>query len=56
MTPVLQGFSGCVPLSFMKRFPGAGIQAKKIWCEVPPGTAQIDPEDSLFARIGARIP
>ena len=52
MTPILQGFSGCVPLSFMKRFPDAAIQAKKIWCEVPPGTAQLDPEDPLFDKMG----
>ena len=52
MTPILQGFSGCVPLSFRQRFPDAAIQNKKIWCEVPPGTAQIDPEDPLFAKAG----
>lgn len=52
MTPILQGFSGCVPVSFGQRFPGAAIQRKTIWCEIPPGTAQIDPEDPLFARAG----
>jgi alpha-N-acetylglucosaminidase len=52
MTPILQGFSGCVPLAFAARFPGARIERKKIWCEVPPGTAQLDPQDPLFARFG----
>ncbi len=52
MTPILQGFSGCVPLSFRERFPSAAIQTKVIWCEVPPGTAQLDPEDPLFAKVG----
>ena len=52
MTPILQGFSGCVPMEFRERFPGARIQLKPIWCAVPPGTAQLDPDDPLFARIG----
>ncbi len=52
MTPILQGFTGCVPLAFIEKFPGATILRKKIWCDVPPGTAQIDPGDPLFARFG----
>ena len=52
MTPILQGFSGCVPMAFLEKFPKAAIQRKKIWCEVPPGTAQLDPEDPLFATVG----
>ncbi|MDD2764514.1 MAG: alpha-N-acetylglucosaminidase [Opitutaceae bacterium] len=52
MTPILQGFTGCVPLAFLDKFPGARIQRKKIWCEVPPGTAQLDPMDPLFADVG----
>jgi alpha-N-acetylglucosaminidase len=52
MTPILQGFSGCVPRDFERRFPDARIERKKIWCEVPPGTAQLDPQDPLFARFG----
>jgi alpha-N-acetylglucosaminidase len=52
MTPILQGFSGCVPLQFREKFPGARIQLKPIWCAVPPGTAQLDPDDPLFARFG----
>jgi alpha-N-acetylglucosaminidase len=52
MTPILQGFTGCVPLVFLEKFPGARILKKQIWCEVPPGTAQLDPEDPLFAEFG----
>jgi alpha-N-acetylglucosaminidase len=52
MTPILQGFTGCVPLAFIAKFPEAHILRKVIWCEVPPGTAQLDPEDPLFARFG----
>jgi len=52
MTPILQGFSGCVPLAFFEKYPGARLLRKKIWCEVPPGTAQLDPEDPLFAEFG----
>jgi alpha-N-acetylglucosaminidase len=52
MTPILQGFSGCVPMAFRDKFPSARIQLKRIWCAVPPGTAQLDPDDPLFARLG----
>jgi len=52
MTPILQGFTGCVPMDFLTRFPQAKIRAKKIWCAVPPGTAQLDPEDPLFQKVG----
>ncbi|MFI5336282.1 MAG: alpha-N-acetylglucosaminidase [Opitutales bacterium] len=52
MTTILQGFTGCVPLAFLEKFPTAKILKKKIWCEVPPGTAQLDPEDPLFAEFG----
>jgi alpha-N-acetylglucosaminidase len=52
MTPVLQGFSGCVPLALGRLAPHARIEAKKIWCAVPPGTAQLDPADPLFDSFG----
>lgn len=52
MTPILQGFTGCVPMAFIEKFPDARILKKQIWCEIPPGTAQIDPLDPLFARFG----
>jgi alpha-N-acetylglucosaminidase len=52
MTPILQGFTGCVPLALIEKFPQARILRKKIWCEVPPGTAQLDPADPLFEKFG----
>ncbi len=52
MTPILQGFSGCVPLALHSKFPKALIVPKAIWCAVPPGTAQLDPDDPLFGQIG----
>lgn len=52
MTPILQGFSGCVPLRFRSLFPASAIHPKPVWCEVPPGTAQVDPADPLFERFG----
>jgi len=52
MTPILQGFTGCVPVAFLEKFPEARILRKSIWCEVPPGTAQLDPEDPLFEKVG----
>ncbi|PTY02486.1 alpha-N-acetylglucosaminidase [Opitutaceae bacterium EW11] len=52
MTPILQGFTGCVPLAFLEMYPKARILKKKVWCLVPPGTAQLDPEDPLFAEFG----
>lgn len=52
MTPILSGFTGCVPLDFIRKFPDAKILPKKIWCAIPPGTAQLDPEDPLFDRVG----
>ena len=52
MTPILQGFTGCVPLAFREKFPAAKIEHKNVWCGVPPGTAQIDPGDPLFERFG----
>lgn len=52
MTPILQGFTGCVPVSLVARFPTSRILQKKTWCEIPPGPAQLDPADPLFQRIG----
>jgi len=52
MKPILQGFTGCVPLALGAKFPAARIVPKRIWCEVPPGTAQLDPADPLFADFG----
>lgn len=52
MTPILQGFTGCVPVALAKKFPEARIRQKKVWCEIPPGPAQLDPADPLFTRMG----
>jgi alpha-N-acetylglucosaminidase len=52
MTPILQGFTGCLPMAFLEKFPAAKLLRKKVWCEVPPGTLQLDPEDPLFAEFG----
>ncbi|MBI5424296.1 MAG: alpha-N-acetylglucosaminidase [Opitutae bacterium] len=52
MTPILQGFTGCVPVALAERFPSARILQKKVWCEIPPGPAQLDPADPLFERMG----
>lgn len=52
MTPILQGFTGCVPLALRQLHPSARIAAKVIWCAVPPGTAQLDPDDPLFGQMG----
>lgn len=52
MTPILQGFTGCVPVALAEKFPEAKILQKKVWCEIPPGPAQLDPADPLFARMG----
>jgi len=52
MTPILQGFTGFVPLALRDKFPGAHIQQKPKWCRVFEGTAQLDPLDPLFPQIG----
>ena len=53
MTPVLQGFTGYVPLKLKEKFPKADITVKPFWLRYfPPGTAQLDPLDPLFKEIG----
>ena len=53
MRPVLQGFTGYVPLKLKEKFPEADIAVKPFWLRYfPPGTAQLDPLDPLFAEIG----
>lgn len=52
MTPILQGFTGCIPTALITKYPSARIQKKPLWCAVPPGTAQLDPLDPLFAEMG----
>jgi len=48
MTPVLQGFTGHVPVAVARRFPGASLQRVR-WIEWE--TCLLDPLDPLFARI-----
>lgn len=53
MKPVLQGFTGFVPLTLKEKYPQADISVKPFWLRYfPPGTAQLDPLDPLFAEIG----
>lgn len=53
MKPVLQGFTGYVPLKLKEKYPKADITVKPFWLRYfPPGTAQLDPLDPLFAKIG----
>lgn len=51
MTPIQQGFSGFVPRLLRQKLPDARIQLKGDWCGIE-GTAQLDPTDPEFARIG----
>ena len=52
MTPILQGFVGVVPRILKQKFPEANIQFKPKWCNVFDGTAQLDPLDPLFHKMG----
>ncbi|PSL33950.1 alpha-N-acetylglucosaminidase TIM-barrel domain-containing protein [Dyadobacter jiangsuensis] len=51
MTPILQGFTGYVPLKLIEKQPQASIVKKSVWFHVGPGTAQLDPTDPLFAQM-----
>lgn len=51
MTPILQGFTGYVPIELIKKYPEAHILKKPVWFSVGPGTAQLDPLDPLFAKM-----
>lgn len=53
MTPVLQAFTGYIPLKLKEKYPDADINVKPFWLRYfPPGTAQLDPLDPLFGKIG----
>ncbi|MDF7822738.1 alpha-N-acetylglucosaminidase [Pontiellaceae bacterium B12227] len=54
MTPIQQGFSGCVPSEFKEKFPDADVVLEKSWLGFP-GTAQLDPLDPLFAEFGRTL-
>lgn len=51
MTPILQGFTGYVPIKLMEKQPQANIIKKPVWFSVGAGTAQLDPLDPLFAKM-----
>ena len=52
MTPVLQGFTGHVPESIGELYPDAKLHKTGNWSAGFGGTYFLDPEDSLFQRIG----
>lgn len=51
MQPIQQGFTGFVPRLCMEKMPEARIRQEVSWCGFP-GTAQLDPTDPAFYRIG----
>ncbi|MGJ7032173.1 alpha-N-acetylglucosaminidase [Niabella hirudinis] len=51
MTPILQGFTGYVPVALKKRQPQADIIEKPIWFYVGGPTAQLNPMDPLFSKM-----
>jgi alpha-N-acetylglucosaminidase len=55
MTPVLQGFTGHVPQSITQVRPGTTIHQTGDWSAGFSGTYFLDPQDSLFQRMGRRF-
>ena len=55
MTPVLQGFTGHVPKSITDVMPGTNIHQTGDWSAGFSGTWFLDPQDSLFQRMGKRF-
>lgn len=55
MTPVLQGFTGHVPESITRVIPGTKIRQTGNWSAGFSGTWFLDPQDSLFQRIGRKF-
>ena len=51
MRPIQQGFTGFVPRELIAKNPKALILQEKEWCGFE-GTAQLDPLDPLFKKIG----
>ena len=52
MQPIQQGFSGYVPRELKDKFPEAKIKLQPKWCGCFTGSAQLDPTDPLFQRLG----
>lgn len=51
MTPIQQGFTGFVPRELKEKYPNATIAKESRWCGYQ-GTAQLDPLDPLFKKLG----
>ncbi len=51
MTPILQGFTGHVPLAIKEVFPDVRIHRTTKWAGMP-GTWFLDPKEALFQKIG----
>lgn len=51
MTPILQGFTGHVPVALKEKFPQAKFRRLPKWCGFP-GTTFVDPQDPLFVEVG----
>jgi len=51
MRPIQQGFTGCVPRLLKEKFPQANIVKEGRWVGFE-GTAQLDPLDPLFIKLG----
>ena len=55
MTPILQGFTGHVPRAITEVIPGTAIHQTGDWSAGFSGTWFLDPQDSLFQRMGRRF-
>ncbi len=51
MHPIQQGFSGFVPTLMKEKYPNASILVKETWNNIGV-TAELDPKDPLFVRMG----
>lgn len=52
MTPILQSFTGFVPIKLKEKYPDAAIKSKDRWCNAFTATVQLDPLDPLFSKMG----
>lgn len=52
MTPILQSFTGFVPIKLQEKYPDARIKEKNRWCNAFTPTVQLDPLDPLFKEMG----
>ncbi len=54
MTPIQQGFSGCIPRKLKEKYPDANIVSEHNWVGFT-GTDQLDPLDPLFQKLGRTL-